>query len=108
MQFPRLLVVRQKFPDRKIPDLAAEVHKQLGESGFQLEGLFNRLMHKLFDEIFSPRRQGAAAVTAGKAFDARKPNPFDLPRLAIQNGDAGFGEDSFDLLLLARMIIVVT
>jgi hypothetical protein len=34
MQFPRLLVVRQKFPDRRIPDVAAEVQKQLGASGF--------------------------------------------------------------------------
>jgi hypothetical protein len=34
MQFPRLLLVRQKFPDRKIPDVAAEVHKQLTASGF--------------------------------------------------------------------------
>ena len=34
MQFPRLLVVRQKFPDRRIPDVAAEVHKQLTASGF--------------------------------------------------------------------------
>src|SRR2546421_2848283 len=34
MQFPRLLVVRQNFPDRRIPDVAAEVHKQLGASSF--------------------------------------------------------------------------
>ena len=34
MQFPRLIAVRQKFPDRRIPDLAAEVHKQLSASGF--------------------------------------------------------------------------
>ena len=34
MQFPRLLVVRQKFPDRKIPDVAAEVRSQLAASGF--------------------------------------------------------------------------
>src|SRR6266568_1464270 len=32
MQFPRLLVVRQKFPDRKIADLAAEVRAQLAAS----------------------------------------------------------------------------
>ena len=34
MQFPRLMIVRQKFPDRRIPDVAAEVHKQLTASGF--------------------------------------------------------------------------
>ncbi|MGA3020146.1 MAG: hypothetical protein ABSF62_23755, partial [Bryobacteraceae bacterium] len=34
MKFPRLLVVRQKFPDRRIPDVPAEVRKQLGASGF--------------------------------------------------------------------------
>ncbi|HUA60310.1 MAG TPA: hypothetical protein VML19_16225 [Verrucomicrobiae bacterium] len=34
MQFPRLMIVRQKFPDRRIPDIAAEVHKQLAASGF--------------------------------------------------------------------------
>jgi hypothetical protein len=34
MQFPRLMIVRQKFPDRRIPDVAAEVHKQLNASGF--------------------------------------------------------------------------
>jgi hypothetical protein len=34
MTFPRLLVVRQKFPDRRIPDIANEVHKQLAASGF--------------------------------------------------------------------------
>ena len=34
MQFPRLLVLRQKFHDRKIPDVAAEVRGQLGASGF--------------------------------------------------------------------------
>ena len=34
MQFPRLLVVRQKFPDRKIVDVAATVRAQLGASGF--------------------------------------------------------------------------
>src|SRR4051794_15198168 len=35
MSLPRLLVVRQKFVDRRIPDLAAEVRKQLSGSGFQ-------------------------------------------------------------------------
>jgi hypothetical protein len=34
MQFPRLLVVRQKFPDRKIVDVAATVRAQLAASGF--------------------------------------------------------------------------
>src|SRR5256885_10915668 len=34
MQFSRLLVVRQKFPDRMIPDVAAEVRKQLASGGF--------------------------------------------------------------------------
>jgi hypothetical protein len=34
MQFPRLLVVRQKFPDRKIADVAATVRSELGASGF--------------------------------------------------------------------------
>src|SRR5437763_5467202 len=34
MTLPRLLVVRQKFPDRRIPDVAAEVRAQLGASGF--------------------------------------------------------------------------
>ena len=34
MQFPRLMIVRQKIPDRRIPDVAAEVHKQLDASGF--------------------------------------------------------------------------
>jgi hypothetical protein len=34
MQLPRLIVARQKFPDRRIPDVAAEVRKQLAESNF--------------------------------------------------------------------------
>ena len=34
MSLPRVLVVRQKFQDRRIPDLAAEVHKQLSASSF--------------------------------------------------------------------------
>ena len=34
MQFPRLLLVRQSFPDRRIHDVAAEVHKQLSSSAF--------------------------------------------------------------------------
>jgi hypothetical protein len=34
MRFPRLLVTRQKFPDRSIPDVPAEVEKQLTASGF--------------------------------------------------------------------------
>src|SRR5690242_8946666 len=34
MRFPRLLVIRQKFPDRHIPDVAAEVHKRLCASEF--------------------------------------------------------------------------
>ena len=34
MQFPRLLVVRQKFPDRKIVDVAGAVRAQLAASGF--------------------------------------------------------------------------
>jgi hypothetical protein len=34
MQFPRLLVVHQKFPDRRLPDVGAEVHKQLAAGGF--------------------------------------------------------------------------
>ncbi len=34
MTFPRLLLVRQKFPDRRIADPAAEVRKQLQGSGF--------------------------------------------------------------------------
>lgn len=34
MQFPRLLLVRQKFPDRRLPDLAAAVHGELAASGF--------------------------------------------------------------------------
>jgi hypothetical protein len=34
MRFPRLLVVRQNFPDRRIPDIAAEVHHQLSTAAF--------------------------------------------------------------------------
>src|SRR5580658_2389380 len=34
MSFPRMLVVRQKFPDRRIPDVAAEVRTQLAASTF--------------------------------------------------------------------------
>jgi hypothetical protein len=34
MQFPRLLPVRQKFPDRRLPNVADEVRKQLTASGF--------------------------------------------------------------------------
>jgi len=34
MQFPRLMIVRQNFPDRRITDVASEVHKQLAASGF--------------------------------------------------------------------------
>jgi hypothetical protein len=34
MQFPRLVIARQKFPDRRIPDVAAEVRKQLAGSNF--------------------------------------------------------------------------
>ena len=34
MHFPRLLVVRQKFPDRRIADVPAAVREQLAASGF--------------------------------------------------------------------------
>src|SRR5436190_16160430 len=34
MKFPRLMLVHQKDPDRRIPDVAAEVRKQLAASGF--------------------------------------------------------------------------
>jgi hypothetical protein len=34
MTFPRLCLVRQKFADRRIPDVAAEVRSQLAQSGF--------------------------------------------------------------------------
>src|ERR1035437_10685783 len=34
MQFPRLLLVRQNFPNRGIPDIAAEVRQQLSVAGF--------------------------------------------------------------------------
>jgi lactate racemase-like protein len=34
MRFPRLFLVRQHFPDRRIPDVAAEVQRQLHNSGF--------------------------------------------------------------------------
>ena len=34
MPLPRLLVVRQKFPDRRIPDVAAAVRQQLANSNF--------------------------------------------------------------------------
>ncbi|HEX3748443.1 MAG TPA: hypothetical protein VHW09_31165 [Bryobacteraceae bacterium] len=34
MKFPRLLLTRQKFPDLNIPDIPAEIEKQLGASGF--------------------------------------------------------------------------
>jgi len=32
MEFPRLLLVRQNFPDRRIPDIPGEVKRQLGSS----------------------------------------------------------------------------
>ena len=34
MQLPRLFAVRQHFPDRRIPDVSAEVKRQLHASGF--------------------------------------------------------------------------
>ncbi len=34
MKFPRLLLVQQKFPDRRIPDVSSEVARQLAASGF--------------------------------------------------------------------------
>jgi hypothetical protein len=34
MEFPKLLPVRQNFPDRSLPDVAGEVRQQLGASAF--------------------------------------------------------------------------
>jgi hypothetical protein len=34
MSFPRLVLVRQKFPDRRLPDVAAAVQAELANSGF--------------------------------------------------------------------------
>src|SRR5258708_2675133 len=34
MDFPRLLTVRQHFPDRRVKDAGAEVERQLAASGF--------------------------------------------------------------------------
>ena len=34
MQLPRLLLVRQNLPDRQIPDVAAEVRRQLAAARF--------------------------------------------------------------------------
>lgn len=34
MPFPRLFLVRQKFPDRRLPDIPAEVYRRLSQSGF--------------------------------------------------------------------------
>ncbi|MBV8818455.1 MAG: hypothetical protein JO022_08880, partial [Acidobacteriaceae bacterium] len=34
MQFPRMLPVRQNFPDRRIHDIPSEVRNQLAGSGF--------------------------------------------------------------------------
>jgi hypothetical protein len=34
MKLPRLMIVDQKFPSHQIADIPAEVHKQLGQSGF--------------------------------------------------------------------------
>jgi len=34
MRFPRLIPVRQNFPDRAIRDVAGEVQKQLSGAGF--------------------------------------------------------------------------
>jgi hypothetical protein len=34
MRFPRLLLTRQNFPDHSIPDIPAEIQRQLGGSGF--------------------------------------------------------------------------
>jgi hypothetical protein len=34
MRFPRLLLTRQSFPDHSIPDIPAEIERQLGGSGF--------------------------------------------------------------------------
>jgi hypothetical protein len=34
MQFPRMIPVRQRFPDRRVTDIPAEIRKELGASGF--------------------------------------------------------------------------
>jgi hypothetical protein len=34
MQFPRLMLVRQKFPDRRLADVGGEVRRQLSAAGF--------------------------------------------------------------------------
>ncbi|MGA2147526.1 MAG: hypothetical protein ABSH49_21470 [Bryobacteraceae bacterium] len=34
MQFPRLMLVRQKFPDRRLTDVGGEVRRQLSAAGF--------------------------------------------------------------------------
>jgi hypothetical protein len=34
MPFPRMLLVKQNFPDRKLTDIAGSVRKELGEAGF--------------------------------------------------------------------------
>ena len=35
MEFPRLVRVQQKFPDRSVKDIPGEVHRQLSSSGFR-------------------------------------------------------------------------
>ena len=57
--------------------------------------------------LFAPRAERAPAEAAGEALDAGEADAVDLGRVAVEHGDAGVGEDLLDLVLLARLVVVV-
>ena len=80
---------------------------KLGESGFELERLFNGLMYELLDQILSPGRQRAATISPRKSFDAGEADTLYFPRFAIENDNAGFRQNGFNFLLLPRMKVMI-
>src|SRR5687767_14293011 len=72
------------------------------ERRLELEDFLERLVHELFDDRLAPRAQCTAPEATAEPTNASEPHAVDLVRVAVEQANAGVGEDLGDFRLLPR------
>jgi hypothetical protein len=83
------------------------VRPQPRERGLELQRFVHGLLHEQLDRVLAPGAERAAAEAARETFDAGKAHAFDLRGFAVKHRHTGVDENLPDLVLLARLVIVI-
>ena len=80
---------------------------QPGQRGLELERLVHGLAHEALHDVLAPGLERPLPEAPAEPLHAGDADTRDLAAVSVEHGDPRLAEDLHDLLMLARLVVVV-